>query len=460
MKKTLLTEWMAHESRVSFHTPGHKGGAGAPACLTKLWGTKVFEGDVTEVRNLDNLAHPEGVLKASEERAARVFGAGASFFLVNGSTAGNLTLMTAFLKPGDQVLVDRNAHRSLWSALVATDCEPIFIRNRMDVHSGCSLGLDEDYLLEMMNRYPNAKALFVTHPTYDGVCQNLPKLREMTAARGMKLLVDEAHGAHLYFLKDKLPCAATTEADGWVNSTHKTLGSLTQSSLLHIRDKAFIPKIQEALNLYQTSSPSYLLMTSLDAMVEEMEEQGSTLALDALKKARDFGSLMQSLPDFELFNWDYFKKQHCLFDDTKVLLSARSLGYTGEELQKILEKKGIDGEKCDTIKIVLLFSHGTLEKNYKKVYNLLKCIKKRAPLQKPYLPDFYPLEQGMKPRDAFYAEKEIFPLSEALGRTAGIIVAPEPPGIPLVGPGEKITEPLIDTLTQLGYETITTIKGI
>jgi arginine decarboxylase len=258
-----------------FYAPGHKRGQGIPQSLRDLLGASVFRADLPELPNLDNLFAPESVIQAAQELAAEAFGAEQTWFLVNGSTAGVMAAILATCATGDKIILPRNIHQSAIAGLILSGAVPIFINPEYDPTIDLAYSITPTAVAAALKRYPDAKAVMMLYPTYEGVCGDVSAIAQLTHQHNIPLLVDEAHGPHFAFHPDLPPSALSAGADLSVQSTHKVLGAMTQASMLHVQgNRIDRERLSKALQLVQSTSPNYLLLAYLDAARQQMALQG------------------------------------------------------------------------------------------------------------------------------------------------------------------------------------------
>ena len=406
-----------------FFMPGHKLGQGIPSA---------FQMDLTELEETDNLHIPQGVIKEAQDLAAVCFGAKETFFLVNGSTGGIHAMFLATLSPGDEVIIARNCHVAAISALILCGAKPIFVYPDFIEEAGVYGGLSPKMVEQACKMHPNAKAVYVTSPDYCGFCSDLAAIADATHAHGMKLLVDEAHGCH-FVCSDKLPRAALASgADLCVQSAHKTLPALTQSAYLHSAGTVEHEKIRAALDLLLSSSPSYVLMAYLDAARSLLEAHGKEVYETILQE----NEKIKALP--HLFA-DRFCHTHSIFavDPSRIAVfgdfSAASFGT-------------VVPEAANNLFAIFLPSFGSCESDFSALYAFLQA--KSEEKKRRFLPP--PAAKCMlSPRDCFFAQKDYVPLRQAAGKIAAAAVAPYPPGVPVLIPGEEISEETIAYLSAI-----------
>ena len=443
-----------------FHIPGHTKGKAIFKDFRKLIGEKALNIDTTdEFDNLGTLHPATGPIKEAQELAAEAFGAKKTFFLLNGSTAGNLALAMALTKKGDKVIVNRNCHRSVLTGMIISGAEPIWIcPNRIEDWSIWG-NTDAAQIEELINKNPDVSMVWITNPTYEGVVSDIKAISAVCKKHNIPLLVDEAHGCLWNFNKHLPETALKLGADAVVHSLHKTGGSMSQSSMLHIsKDSCLnVEAVEKALKLLHTTSPSLMLLASLDAARANLQSKTGQILLErAVKNAKYLRTRLDSIQGLHQLKADFGYKT----DVTKVFI--RIDGLSGKRLESILEIDfGIEVESASDIGVLILCNIGNkhsdfkyladcLEKiaatNYQDIYYLEK--RKHMPMLEPQI--------KMSLREAFYAEKETIPKSEAIGRISAEVVAECPPGISILLPGELITEEHLPYLND--YETLEVVK--
>ena len=443
-----------------FHIPGHTKGKAIFKDFRKLIGEKALNIDTTdEFDNLGTLHPATGPIKEAQELAAEAFGAKKTFFLLNGSTAGNLALAMALTKKGDKVIVNRNCHRSVLTGMIISGAEPIWIcPNRIEDWSIWG-NTDAVQIEELINKNPDVSMVWITNPTYEGVVSDIKAISTVCKKHNIPLLVDEAHGCLWNFNKHLPETALKLGADAVVHSLHKTGGSMSQSSMLHIaKDSCLnVEAVEKALKLLHTTSPSLMLLASLDAARANLQSKNGQILLErAVKNAKYLRTRLDSIQGLHQLKADFGYKT----DVTKVFI--RIDGLSGKRLESILEIDfGIEVESASDIGVLILCNIGNkhsdfkyladcLEKiaatNYQDIYYLEK--RKHMPMLEPQI--------KMSLREAFYAKKETIPKSEAIGRISAEVVAECPPGISILLPGELITEEHLPYLND--YETLEVVK--
>ncbi len=468
-----LTEYVSRGT-VPFHMPGHKQGAGLPKEFFNL----IPRIDLTEIYGLDNLHFPKGSIKQAEELLAHAFRAEHSYFLVNGSTGGILTAIMATCEPGKKVIVQRHCHGSVANGLTLAGAEPVFIESGTVADFNIPDGIDIDKFSEVIARNPDATAVFVTRPSYYGICSNLKAIVDTAHSYGVPVIVDEAHGAHLGFA-DFLPRSAMDlGADISIQSAHKTLPALTQSSYAHLKgslvDKE---RFEHYLRVFQSTSPSYILMAGLDICRAIMQEDGrrlleqSEIYVDALLKEFEGHKYIRFLNRKHLSSGN----EH---DKTRLVVNMRALGLDGYKLLSLLYNEyNIQPEMADLDNVVCIGTMSDTRDSFAKLAEALNKIAESEALQisrthkaagkvmnedecaiKDLLMPGIP-ERVISLKEAAYAKYESIPVERAAGRINRNMLVPYPPGIPLVWPGERVTDEALKYIRRV-YECGGRVNGL
>jgi len=431
---------------VPFDVPGHKQGRGNPE-LTEFLGKQCLTVDVNSMKPLDNLIHPVSVIKEAEELAAQAFGAKAVFFMVNGTTSAVQAMILSVCKRGDKIIMPRNVHRSAINALVVSGAVPVYVNPGIHKHLGISLGMSTEEVEQAILSNPDAKAVFINNPTYYGVCSDILHITELAHRHGMLVLADEAHGTHFYFGENLPISAMKAGADMAAVSMHKTGGSLTQSSFLLINNDIRPGHVRQIINLTQTTSGSYLLLSSLDISRRNLALHGkeifakvnvlSQYAREEINKIGGYYAFSRELADGDAF-FD--------FDPTKLSVHTLDIGLAGIEVYDILrDDYDIQIEFGDLGNFLAIISVGDREQAIERLVAALSEIKRLYAKDKTGLLDheYMNPEVVMTPQEAFYAEKVSLPTDACGGRICGEFVMSYPPGIPILAPGERITEEIL-----------------
>ncbi|MEM9448907.1 MAG: aminotransferase class I/II-fold pyridoxal phosphate-dependent enzyme [Cyanobacteria bacterium P01_E01_bin.6] len=455
----------AEHPHAAFYTPGHKRGIGVSNPLKALFGDRLFAADLPELPGLDNLFSPEGVIQEAQLLAAQTFGATQSWFLANGSTCGIQAAVLATCAPGDHIIVPRNLHQSVVSALILGGVMPIFVTPDADAHLGIAHGVSANTIETALEKHPETSAVLVTYPTYYGVGCDLEAIATLTHHHGIPLLVDEAHGAHFAFHPDLPPSALSQAADLTVQSTHKVLSALTQASMLHIQgDRIQSDRVSRALQLVQSSSPSYLLLASLDAARAQMQENGMTLMAHTLALAHQAHEAIAHIPGIRIFDLDSPNTSAATYHDaTRLTIDVSGLGISGFDADKQLhDHLGVTAELPGLKTLTFIISLGNTKQDIEHLIHGLRIVSEQSQathavenketasnmaLIAGHLPASPTVSiPAMSPRDAFFATSESVAIADAIGRISAELICPYPPGIPTLLPGERITAEAIQTL--------------
>jgi arginine/lysine/ornithine decarboxylase len=449
---------LAESRKVSFHTPGHKSGKGISTRFRKFVGPKIFTIDLTTLDEVDSLQNPTGVIKEAQELAAKAAGADRSYFLVNGTTVGNHAMVASTTGPGETILIARNCHRSVLTGLIVSGARPVFFPPVFDRDLKLTLNVTFEAAKAAIDDNPDARAILVTSPNYYGLCADIERIIPYARGKGMIALVDEAHGPHLKY-HPKLPrCALEAGADLCVQSTHKIVGGMTQASMLHAKaDRIDIEDVTKTLKLLQTTSPSYILMASLDLARMQMATEGKKLLNRAIKLAEDARVQINTIPGITCFGKERAKAVEMAdMDVTKLTITVSDLGLSGYHVSQILNTRfGIQVEMADPFHVLVIVSIGDRQDDLARLVEALKQIAAETGLQRALLPldKVHPPvlanRSVMTPRDAFYSDTELVSVDQAAGRVSAEIVTVYPPGIPLLVPGEEVSREAIDYLSSM-----------
>ena len=440
----------AADGVLAFHTPGHKQGLGAHPLLRELITAEGLREEVSLMEELDDLHRPTGCIREAEKLAAELYGAAEAHFCINGTTGAIQAMLMAALNPGETVLVPRNAHRSIVGAMVLTGARPVWLQPEYDAGLGTPLGLAAETVRQAMEAHPEARALVLVYPTYYGVAADLAGLARLVHEGGLLLLVDEAHGSHLPFSRALPQEAIAAGADMAATSTHKLLGSLTQTSMLLVHKDCPVDRerIRESLSLLQSTSPNQLLLASLDIARLQMAEGGEALAAGAVKLAEGLRAAINEIPGLWSPGAEYFSRPGAAgLDVTKVTVSVAGLGLSGPEAEGYLRhEQKIQCELADARNLLFIISYADTEAETARLLAALQELAAAAPAlvgaekggQAEALGQPHYGESVLTPREAFFAPKEPVPLAAAAGRIAAEQVMFYPPGIPLLVPGDRI----------------------
>ncbi|MFT4143918.1 MAG: aminotransferase class I/II-fold pyridoxal phosphate-dependent enzyme [Mobilitalea sp.] len=426
-----------------FHMPGHKRNK-------NITMSNPYEIDITEIDGFDNLYEPEEILKELSLRLRNLYGAKYSFPLVNGSTVGNLAGISAAVNRGDSVLIARNSHKSIYHALITMGLKPIYYYPQLAKDINMSCGILPPEIEDTLIKHKNIKLVVITSPTYEGVISDIKSIAEIAHRYGARLLVDEAHGAHLGFHKAFPQSAVTLGADLVIQSIHKTLPALTQSAVLHLNCLDLIDKVQQYLSIYQTSSPSYVLMAGIDQCVSILERKSQEFFDEYVDKLGGFKAAVSDLKHLHLWSPKENSSEIYRLDPSKLVISVQNTKLTGYQLQELLRTEYQLIMEMSTPDYVLgLTSICDTQEGYTRLAGALKqidmdLIKMELNKNTYEYPDSKPV-QRMIPQAAFDQQREYVRLSDCIGRISAAFITPYPPGVPLLVPGEEINK------EQLGY---------
>ncbi|MCG4579511.1 aminotransferase class I/II-fold pyridoxal phosphate-dependent enzyme [Clostridium cochlearium] len=450
-----LMEYVDRET-IPFHVPGHKKGVGIDEEFKKFIGENPFKIDVTVFKLVDSLHHPTGPIKKAQELAADAYGSKASFFCIHGTSGAIQAMIMSVVKSGDKIIIPRNVHKSVTSGIILSGATPVYMQPELDKRVGIAHGVTPETVEKTLKENPDAKAVLIINPTYYGVATDIKKIADIVHSYDIPLIVDEAHGPHLGF-NDKLPMSSIEAgADICCQSTHKIIGALTQCSLLHVgSERIDVNRVQQILSLLQTTSPSYILMASLDCARRQIALNGKELLDKAINLANYAREEINKIPGFYCFGKEIIGNPGVFaIDPTKITITCRDLGITGFQLDMILSNKyHIQLELSDLYNGLAVGSFGDTKENIDALINALKEISQEYKNNENKKSDFIDIpaipEQVQIPREAFNSEKVVLPLKDSRGRISGEFLLAYPPGIPVLCPGEIITEEIINYIQKL-----------
>ncbi len=440
----ILKETSEH-GRAPYHMPGHKR---SPA-FDYLRG--MAELDFTEIDGLDNLHSPEGIIRDTMDLAKELYGAKESFLLVNGSTGGILAAVYSCCAGGKPLIAVRNAHKSVYNAAVLCGSPVEYLLPRLS-EDGLVLDVTPGEAARAIEAMPDAAAMLITSPTYDGVISDVAGIAEVCHAHGIPLIVDAAHGAHLGFLNPNIASPVECGADLVIMSLHKTLPSLTQTGLLHVSGNLVKPEtVMQALTIFETSSPSYLFMASIDGCLHEMKNPALFEHWRKQLSRLYTGARLWEREGVHLRHPWQRPEEVFAFDESKLILSCD--GYAGTKIAEILrENFGIEPEMTAHGYVLLMTGAGDTDEMTDRLCEAFRYFGKhpRPAIERAFCAFPYTIvpESMMLLSNALEAESEAVPLEEACGEIAAEFVMPYPPGIPLLAPGEVITEERIAAVRE------------
>ncbi len=440
-----LEEFRRHRV-VPFDVPGHKRGRGNPD-LSALLGDRCVGIDVNSMKPLDNLSNPVSVIADAERLCADAFGANHAFFIVNGTTMAVQTMVLSVCKAGDKIILPRNVHKSVINALILCGAVPVYINPEIHPIIGVALGMQVSELERCIAENPDAVAVLVNNPTYYGICSDLASIVRVAHAHGMKVLCDEAHGTHLYFGENLPLCGMRAGVDMAAVSMHKSGGSLTQSSILLIGPDMDTGHVRQVINLTQTTSASYLLLASLDLSRRNLALRGKDSFAKVVRMADYARNEINDIGGYYAYGKELIGPSVFDFDVTKLCVFTKAMGLTGIEVYDLLrDEYDIQAEFGDIGTMMAYLSIGDRMQDVERLIGALEDIKRlyRGNASTLSYVDAVEAEVAFSPRVSFYAEKESLPIRQAVGRVCGEFVMCYPPGIPILAPGELVTEKIIN----------------
>lgn len=431
---------------VPFDVPGHKRGRGNPE-LTAFLGQQCVGVDVNSMKPLDNLCHPVSVIREAEELAADAFGAAHAFLMVGGTTSAVQSMVLTACKRGDEIIMPRNVHRSVINALVLCGAIPVYVNPEVDQRLGISQGMKREQVARAIAEHPNAVAVLVNNPTYYGICSDLKAIVDMAHQAGMLCLADEAHGTHFYFGENQPIAAMRAGADMAAVSMHKSGGSLTQSSFLLAGPNVHEGYVRQIINLTQTTSGSYLLMSSLDISRRNLALRGKQVFNVVRELAEYAREEINAIGDYYAFGRELINGDSVYdFDATKLSVHTLDIGLAGIEVYDALrDDYDIQIEFGDLGNILAYISIGDRVQEVERLVSALAEIRRRyrrdpsGMLSQEYIDPTV----VASPQEAFYAEKISLPIEQTKNRVCSEFVMCYPPGIPILAPGERITEDIL-----------------
>ncbi len=450
----ILEALKAHKAArvVPFDVPGHKQGRGNPE-LTAFLGRACLEADVNSSKPLDNLCHPVSVIKEAEALAAQAFGAANAFFMVSGTTSAVQSMVLSVCKQGDEIILPRNVHRSVIGALVLCGAAPVYVNPQTNERLGIALGMSVEDVKKAIEAHPSAKAVLVNNPTYYGICSDIKQITNMAHMHGMAVLADEAHGTHFSFGENMPISAMAAGADMASISMHKSGGSLTQSSILVTGPRINAGHVRQIIGLTQTTSGSYLLMSSLDISRKNLALNGKQIfskVCDLAQYARDEISEIGDYYAYarEIVNGDTIFD----YDPTKLSINTLDIGLAGVEVYDILrDEYDIQVEFGDIANILAYISVGDRDRDIERLVSALAEIRRHYKRSKSGMMrmEYISPQVAATPQEAFYADKRSVPIEQCAGEICAESVMCYPPGIPILAPGERITEEILEYIRYM-----------
>ncbi len=458
---TPITDALAAASQADtalFCTPGHKRGQSIPTATQHLMGAQAYRIDLPDLPGF-NLFEPDGFIAEAQALAVKTFGAEQTWFLVNGSTVGVMASILATCGPGDKIILPRNVHSSAISGLIFSGAHPVFIYPEYDPQWDLAHCITPDSVAQALRQYPEAKAILMVSPTYHGVAGDVGAIAQLAHQHGIPLIVDEAHGAHFGFHPDLPPSALSQGADLVVQSTHKTLSALTQASMLHQCGSIVnAARVSSALQMLQSSSPSNLLLASLEGVCHQMLTQGHELTAQTLALAQEARVCIATIAGLKVLQPPQCPSPgFCNLDSTRLTIDVSALGLDGFTADEICTAQfGVIAELPTLRHLTFLLSLGNTPQDLERLLYALGHLSQRAPSTQcsAYFTTGLKTDPtqvicpALSPRDAYFAPRVTMPIAQAMGHISAETLCPYPPGIPVTLPGEVITEVAIAVLQQ------------
>ena len=448
---------------IPFHTPGHMQGHGMDQAFREFVGENVLAIDLTQIRGLDDLLQPSEAVDEAQRLAAEAYGADHSFFLINGSTSGNQIMMMTAANPGDEIAIPRNAHKSAIGGLIMSGVRPVYMQPEVDEALHMDHTVTPETVRRTLDEHPAIRAVYVVSPTYYGVTADLEGIAKAAHERDLPLLVDEAWGPHFHF-HEALPIdALAAGADLCINSTHKMLGSMSQTAMLHQRGRRIaVDRLKAVVKLFLSTSPNLVLVASLDVARRQMATQGRALLERTIERANDVRRRLNEIDGIYCFGEELIGRPGVFdLDPTKITVTVKALGYTGYEAEEILRRRyNVQCELADLFNCLALFTIGTTQEAADRfVYGVRELAREDRPidvfspsgvLERRLKTGTYALPKippvRMSPREAFLAPTEFVRFKSSAGRICAEVITPYPPGIPVLAPGEEITPEVVSYL--------------
>lgn len=432
-----------------FHMPGHKRNIED--------GVSPFSYDITEIDGFDNLHNPQGILKIAMEEAAEFYGTDKTYYLVNGSTCGLLSAICGVTSRGDKILVARNCHKAVYNAIYLNELTPVYINPEYIEMYGINGGISPEVVRYELSEKPDIKAVIITSPTYEGVVSDVQRIAEIVHKRGIPLIVDEAHGAHFGLHTGFPQSAVKSGADIVIQSVHKTLPSLTQTALLHIRsDIVNVGEVERFLHIYQSSSPSYVLMSSIDECINKLKSDGLFLFEPYVKRLEVMLTHEKQLTHLKIVGREIVGKNAVYdLDPSKIVISVRGTSYTGSRLYKeMLEKYHLQLEMASGDYAIAMTSPMDTEDGLLRLFMAMVEIDRdmriygddtKNEVVNYMIPKPIVMENIYK---ATHSDTEELLIENAVGKISNEFVYLYPPGSPILAPGELITNDIVKLIND------------
>ncbi len=444
----------AQRKPLQFHIPGHKAGTAMDPEFRTFMGDGALSIDLINIGPLDDLMHPTGIINEAQKLAADAFGADYTFFSVQGTSGAIMAMIMSVVGPGDEILVPRNIHKSVLTAIILSGAKPYFLQPEVDLKMGIAHGVRVETVQAGLDAHPGVKAILIINPTYFGIATDLQAIASLAHGRGVAVLVDEAHGVHTYFHEDLPVSAMQAGCDLAATSVHKLGGSLTQSSVLNVKEGLVRARhVHSILSMLTTTSTSYLLLASLDTARRQLAVRGRELLSRAINLAQRARHAINEVPGLSCFGEEILQSSATYaLDPLKLTIRVADIGLSGYGVEVLLrEQYNIEVELSDLYNVLCIVTFGDTEATVFTLVEALRDIAEKAmktshdkvKIMVPSTPHL-----AMSPREAFYAETEVVPLVASIGRTIADMIMVYPPGIPILLPGEVVTQDNVTYIKQ------------
>ena len=439
------------ESNLYFAMPGHKAGRVYENIEEgKIFLNNLIRFDLTEVDGLDNFHDADGIIKEARDELSKYYGSKKSYFLVNGSTSGNMIMIFSVFDENDKIIVERNCHKSIYNSIILRKLRPIYIKNKVSNIYDAPFSIDKEHLLSMIEKNKDAKGIVLTYPNYYGICADLEEIIEKARKYNIKILIDGAHGAHFGVVGELPKSAVKLGADIIVHSAHKTLPSLTQTSFLHVNNEELIDNVDYYTSIFSTTSPSYMFMASMDFSRYYLEKYGKDDYSKLINLCEEYRLKINNIGFYHLIGQaDILKNNdnnNVYIDKSRYIINVPK-GYSGHKLLDYLKLNKIQAEMSDHRNVILIFGTNNDRKDFETLYQILKrCDFNKLKDIDISIKNIEIPEMLLLPWEVREREMETVCLNDALGRVCGKSIIPYPPGIPLIMPGEIISEEIIDII--------------
>jgi len=441
------------EENSYFAMPGHKmGKAYEDTKEGKIILDNFIKFDITEVEGLDNLHNPTSIIKEGQEQLANYYGCKKSYFLVNGSTSGNMIMIFATFKEGDKIIVERNCHRSVFNSIILRKLKPIYVMNEVSEKYDAPFSINKKHLFKLIKENQDARGILLTYPNYYGICTELEEIVKEAKKYNMKVLIDCAHGAHFGVIDELPDNPLKLGCDMVVQSAHKTLPSLTQTSFLHVNCDELLDEVNFYTSMFLTTSPSYLFLASMDYSRYYLQKYGSkdySILINLCEEYRRKINLIgfyHIIDEHDIIKNSSSTRNKVYIDKTRYIINVPK-GFSGHLLLDYLKANKIQCEMSDSRNVVLIFATSNTRDDFDKLYRILKECNKDTLIDKYVKPMQFEIPLIDKlPWETLNMKKVECSIKDSINKVCGQAIVPYPPGVPLIMPGEIITKDIIDII--------------